>query len=68
MLLFGALLNLPIPIFPVALVDALSGTLSSRTLLRLAAGLLCVGGLALLVLGRGQRREGVDVATHSLTT
>ncbi|WP_132252148.1 tripartite tricarboxylate transporter TctB family protein [Methylobacterium segetis] len=68
MLLFGDLLNLPIPIFPVALVDALSGTLSSRTLLRLAAGLLCVGGLALLVLGRGQRREGVDVATHSLTT
>ncbi|AWN39995.1 tripartite tricarboxylate transporter TctB family protein [Methylobacterium durans] len=68
MLLFGDLLNLPIPIFPIALVDALSGTLSSRTLLRLAAGLLAIGGLALLLVGRGQRRPAVDVASHSMTT
>lgn len=68
MLLFGDLLNLPIPIFPVAVVDALSGTLSTRTLLRLAAGILALGGLALLFLERAQRRQAVDVAHHSMTT
>jgi hypothetical protein len=77
MLLFGDLLNLPIPMLPNALIQALSGTLPSRTLLRIAAGILALVGLVLLVLNRRSarreaaretKREPIDVAQHSLTT
>lgn len=69
MLLFGDLLNLPIPIFPTVVIEATSGSISTRLLLRIAAGVLIVLGLGLVALLRsGARREPVDVATHSLTT
>lgn len=69
MLLFGDLLNLPIPMLPTALIQALSGTLPSRTLLRIAAGALALAGLVLLVVSRrSAKREPIDVARHSLTT
>ncbi|MEG9501595.1 MAG: tripartite tricarboxylate transporter TctB family protein [Methylorubrum extorquens] len=68
MLLFGDLLNLPIPLFPIALIEAASGTVSSRVLLRLAAGALALAGLGLLLLlRRSARRGGTDVARHSMT-
>ncbi len=69
MLLFGDLLNLPIPMLPTALIQALSGTIPSRTLLRIAAGILALFGLGLLLLNRrSAKREPIDVAQHSLTT
>ncbi|WHQ71404.1 tripartite tricarboxylate transporter TctB family protein [Methylorubrum extorquens] len=68
MLLFGDLLNLPIPLFPTAFIEAASGTVSSRMLLRLAAGALALAGLGLLLLlRRSARRDGTDVARHSMT-
>jgi hypothetical protein len=68
MLLFGDLLNLPIPLFPTALIEAASGTVSSRVLLRLAAGALALAGLGLLLLlRRSGRRSGTDVARHAMT-
>lgn len=58
MLLFGDLLNLPIPLFPTALVEAVSGRIPSRVLLRLMAGALALAGLGLLVLQRRSIRRG----------
>lgn len=69
MLLFGDLLNLPIPIFPTALIEAASGRIPSRTMLRLGAGGLALAGLALLALQRrSTRRSRTDVAPHAMTT
>lgn len=48
MLLFGDFLNLPIPIFPKAVVEALTGILPARVTLRIGAGALALAGLALL--------------------
>lgn len=68
MLLFGDLLNLPIPIFPNALVEAMSGKISSKTMLRIAAGTLALVGLGLMALRhRTARAERIDVAPHSMT-
>ncbi|KQP50964.1 MULTISPECIES: tripartite tricarboxylate transporter TctB family protein [unclassified Methylobacterium] len=69
MLLFGDLLNLPIPMFPTVVIEALSGSISMRLLLRLSAGVLILLGIGMVALLRsGARRRPVDVATHSLTT
>lgn len=69
MLLFGDILNLPIPIFPTALIEAASGRVPSRTLLRLGAGGLALAGLALLALQRrSTRRSRTDVSRHAMTT
>ncbi|GJE46451.1 tripartite tricarboxylate transporter TctB family protein [Methylobacterium soli] len=68
MLLFGDLLNLPIPIFPTALLEAFSGSVSPRLLLRAVAAGLGLIGLMLLALGRGARRRAVEVVPHSMTT
>lgn len=68
MLLFGDMLNLPIPIFPTAVIQAMSGVVPSKTLLRIGAGSLALLGLALLALNRRTaHRENVDVAHHSMT-
>lgn len=69
MLLFGDLLNLPIPIFPTALIEAASGTIPSRVLLRLGAGLFALTGLTLLALQRRSTRQGrTDIVPHTLST
>ncbi|KAB1072662.1 tripartite tricarboxylate transporter TctB family protein [Methylobacterium planeticum] len=68
MLLFGDLLNLPIPIFPAFVLEALSGSVSPRLLLRAVAAGLGLTGLGLLAIGRGTRRRAVDVVPHSITT
>lgn len=66
MVLFGDLLNLPIPIFPTVVVEAVSGSVSTRVLLRAAAAVLALAGLLLLALRRADaRRRTIDVATHS---
>lgn len=69
MLLFGDLLNLPIPIFPTALLEVASGNIPSRVMLRLGAAALALAGLGLLVLQRRSTRQGrTDVAPHAMTT
>ncbi len=69
MLLFGDLLNLPIPIFPTAVIEAASGRIPSRVLLRLGAGALALAGLGLLALERrATRRSRTAVAPQALTT
>jgi len=69
MLLFGDLLNLPIPIFPTALIEAASGKIPSRMMLRMAAGVLTLAGLGLLALQRRSARQGrIDVASHTMST
>lgn len=68
MLLFGDLLNLPIPIFPTFVLEALSGSVSPRLLLRAVAAGLGLTGLMLLAVGRGTRRQAADVAPHSIAT
>ena len=68
MVLFGDLLNLPIPIYPAAMVEALTGTLPAKTQLRIGAGVLALIGLAIvLVERRSARRRPVDVAQSSMT-
>lgn len=54
MVLFGDLLNLPIPIFPTAIVKATTGLVSSKAMLRGAAAAFALGGLGLLVMRRGR--------------
>lgn len=69
MLLFGDLLNLPIPIFPTALIEAASGNIGSRVMLRLGAAALALAGLGLFVLQRRSTRQGrTNVAPHAMTT
>lgn len=69
MLLFGDLLNLPIPIFPTVLIEAASGTIPSRVMLRLGAGALALAGLGLLAMQRRSTHRGrIDVAPHTMST
>ena len=46
MVLFGDLLNLPIPIFPQAFADLFPASWSQKQILRLTAALLAGGGAA----------------------
>jgi hypothetical protein len=69
MMLFGDLLNLPIPIFPTVLIEAASGTIPSRVMLRLGAGALALAGLGLLAMQRRSTHRGrIDVAPHTMST
>ena len=66
MLMFGDLLNLPIPIFPTALVEAMSGKISTKLMLRIGAGALALVGLVLLFVRlRGARSERIGIAPQS---
>jgi hypothetical protein len=56
MLLFGDILNLPIPIFPQVLASYLVGV-PAKLLLRSAAAALIIISLAHLVLEKRQQRE-----------
>lgn len=64
MVLFGDILNLPIPIFPQKLADALLAGWSQKAILRMTAALLVAGAVLVLLLTRG-RRGPIDVAGHS---
>lgn len=64
MLLFGDMLNLPIPIFPQTLADLLFAGWSQKAILRLAAAVMIAAAAAVFFLTRG-RRGPVDVADHS---
>lgn len=55
MILFGDLLNLPIPLFPQPLADALPADWTQRQTLRATAGALTLAALGLWLLGRAGR-------------
>jgi hypothetical protein len=65
MVLFGDLLNLPIPIFPQAMAQLFPADWSQKAILRTSAAVLAVVAAAILVLTRGHRPAPVDVANHS---
>jgi hypothetical protein len=65
MILFGDLLNLPIPIFPQAFADLFPATWSQKQILRLTAAVLAGGAALVFLLYPRQHATSVDVADHS---
>ena len=68
MVLFGDLLNLPIPIFPQAFADLFPAGWSQKQTLRVTAAVLAGAALLIFLATRGAaRREtaAIDVAEHS---
>lgn len=65
MVLFGDLLNLPIPIFPQAFADLFPTAWSQKQILRLTAAVFVAGGLLVLLLSPRRHATSVDVADHS---
>ena len=65
MVLFGDLLNLPIPVFPQALAGLFPADWSQKAVLRACAAIMAVAGLAVFLATRGRGRTPVDVADHS---
>jgi hypothetical protein len=65
MVLFGDLLNLPIPIFPQALTSLFPVDWSQKAVLRATAALLAGSGLLTMVRSPRHRAKPVDVAGHS---
>ena len=65
MVLFGDLLNLPIPVFPQALTGLFPADWSQKAVLRATAAIMAAVAVLLLLLSRGSRRRAIDVADHS---
>lgn len=65
MLLFGDLLNLPIPIFPQVLAGLFPEGWSQKAIMRAMAALLVVAAVAVGLALRGRRKTTIDVADHS---
>jgi hypothetical protein len=65
MVLFGDLLNLPIPIFPQAFADLFPASWSQKQILRLMAALFAGAGLLVFLLSPRHHTRSVDVADHS---
>jgi hypothetical protein len=65
MVLFGDLLNLPIPVFPQALTGLFPADWSQKAVLRATAAIMAAVAVLLLLLTRGSRSRRIDVADHS---
>jgi len=66
MVLFGDLLNLPIPVFPQALTGLFPADWSQKEVLRATAAILAVAAVVVFVATRGRGRTArIDVADHS---
>jgi hypothetical protein len=66
MVLFGDLLNLPIPIFPQSLASLFPADWSQKQILRATAAIMAAAALVIFLVGRGRARHTtVDVADHS---
>jgi Tripartite tricarboxylate transporter TctB family len=65
MVLFGDLLNLPIPVFPQALTGLFPPDWSQKAVLRATAAIMAVAAVIVFFATRGRRRGPVDVADHS---
>jgi hypothetical protein len=61
MLLFGDMLNLPIPIFPQALTDILPAAWSQKTILRVLAALMVVAAVIVHLTSRKRGGDRIDV-------
>jgi Tripartite tricarboxylate transporter TctB family len=65
MVLFGDLLNLPIPVFPQALTSLFPADWSQKAVLRATAGIMAAAAIILLLATRNRHRGPIDVADHS---
>lgn len=65
MILFGDLLNLPIPVFPQAMAGLFPDGWSQKAIMRAIAGIMVVAAVAVGLATRGRRAATVDVADHS---
>src|SRR5918994_3788737 len=65
MVLFGDLLNLPIPVFPQALTGLFPADWSQKAVLRATAAIMATVAVLLLLVSRNWHRGPVDVADHS---
>ncbi len=65
MVLFGDLLNLPIPVFPQALTSLFPADWSQKAVLRACAALMVAGAIVVFFTTRSRRQGPVDVADHS---
>jgi hypothetical protein len=65
MVLFGDLLNLPIPIFPQSLAGLFPADWSQKAILRATAAALLAAAAILFLLGRARSPRRIDVADHS---
>src|SRR5918994_5840086 len=65
MILFGDLLNLPIPVFPQALTGLFPADWSQKAVLRATAAIMAAVAAAVFLLSRNWHRGPVDVADHS---
>jgi len=65
MVLFGDLLNLPIPVFPQALTGLFPADWSQKAVLRATAAIMAVAAVLVFLTTRGRRRASIDIADHS---
>ncbi|MFD2223989.1 tripartite tricarboxylate transporter TctB family protein, partial [Microvirga arabica] len=65
MILFGDLLNLPIPVFPQALTGLFPPDWSQKAVLRATAAIMAGAAVVVFFATRGRRRGPVDVADHN---
>jgi hypothetical protein len=68
MVLFGDLLNLPIPIFPLSLAELFPADWSQKQILRVTAVTMALAGLAVYLATRAGHRgkpTKIDIADHS---
>jgi hypothetical protein len=65
MLLFGDLLNLPIPVFPQEMAGLFPSDWSQKAIMRATAAIMFMAAALVFFATRGGRRTSVDVATHS---
>jgi hypothetical protein len=65
MVLFGDLLNLPIPVFPQALTGLFPADWSQKAVLRATAAIMAAVAILVFLTTRNRRRAPVDVADHS---
>jgi hypothetical protein len=65
MVLFGDLLNLPIPVFPQALTGLFPADWSQKAVLRATAAIMAVAAILVFFTTRSRRQTSVDVADHS---
>ena len=64
MVLFGDLLNLPIPVFPQALTRLFPADWSQKAVLRATAAIMVAAAIILFLTTRNRRPAPVDVADH----
>ena len=65
MVLFGDLLNLPIPVFPQALTGLFPADWSQKAVLRATAAIMAAAAVLVFAATRGRRQRAIDVADHS---